>query len=146
MYVLIGAIIVMNLIMGCSAVQYLALKCRKSRLDPELEKYCVGQYYAMVGYYHSRLIHEYNEKFLPNSDEKIKLKQYQEFLKKLRKKTVSPSDFVNVAEEIYTPPGTPTLEPTESQQPIQSISLLEAQIDNCPRKRKSTEEVIDSQE
>ena len=84
-----------------SALTNLMLSCRKSKLSPEVKKYCVAQYMAIVGYHHSRMIHEYNEKFLPDSKEKENLLQYQDFLKKIREKRVQPVDFVDVRDETY---------------------------------------------
>lgn len=110
MYILVFSLLTVNFLALAFTIKNLFLPCRRHRLDPEVKNVCISQYYSLMGHYHSRLVNEYNTKFLPDSQETIKLTQYQEFLKKVREKKIIPSDFVNVSAETY--PRTQTNSPT----------------------------------
>jgi hypothetical protein len=104
MYFLIAALGVVSLLGVGTMLRNFAVCCLRPSLHPVVNKYCLSQYLTILGYHKSRIIHELNSEFLPESDKKIKLNQYVGFLKKIREKKVQP--FVDVAAEIYTPPGT----------------------------------------
>jgi len=117
MYILLATIATVNLVALVTVVQYLVLSCRNPRLSPDVTEYCLGQYHNILGYHHSRLIHEYNKSFLPNTCDKTQLNQYQEFLKNVREKKVTPADFVNVSDETYPSPEVPSTSTTTQSEP-----------------------------
>jgi hypothetical protein len=101
MFFLVFAFFTVNILMWGSELKNI-IPWGNFKLSPKVTKHCVSQYMAMIGYHHSRMINEYNIKFLPESEEKKKLIQYQDFLKKIRERRVQPSDFVDIQDEVYT--------------------------------------------
>jgi sulfur carrier protein ThiS len=101
MYFLVFAFFTANILIWGSALIDIMLFYRNPKLSPEVNKYCIAQYMAIIGYHHSRVINEYNKKFLPDSEKKEKTLQYQDFLKNIREKRVHTLSFVDIQKETY---------------------------------------------
>lgn len=101
MYLLCTALFAVNAWALVSLTSRMVESCRKSSVHPQVDEYCMAQYYAIMGYYQSRIINEFNEKFLPENEKIDKTEQYKDVLKKIRENKMSPRDFVDIQEETY---------------------------------------------
>ena len=92
MLLAIFTFLVVNLLIWAAAMVKVKHIRKRMELSNELEQYCNAQYLNMLANNHSSVIQEYNEKFLPDSEEKETLRRYQKLLKKIRKKKILPCE------------------------------------------------------